>query len=103
MVHSQAARAAAHRVPAVGITIYGCEPDEAVLFRQMATRLGVTPIITEAAVSEDTVGLAFGNRCISIGHKEHVTNATLLALSNAGVAYVSTRSVGYNHIDVKYA
>ena len=49
------------------------------------------------------VGLALGNRCISIGHKTQVTNATLLALSEAGVTYISTRSVGCNHIDVEYA
>jgi D-specific alpha-keto acid dehydrogenase len=69
----------------------------------MAPRLGLTPIITEAAVAEDTIGLALGNRCISIGHKTHVTNSTLLALSEAGVRYISTRSVGYNHIDTTYA
>jgi D-specific alpha-keto acid dehydrogenase len=73
------------------------------VFREMAPRLGVVPTITEAAVSEDNVGLALGNRCISIGHKTQVTKRTLLALSEAGVAYVSTRSVGCNHIDVDYA
>lgn len=89
--------------PTVGVTIYGCGQDEAVLFGAMAPRLGVAPTITEAAVSEGNVGLALGNRCISIGHKTHVTNATLLALSRAGVTYISTRSVGCNHIDVDYA
>jgi D-specific alpha-keto acid dehydrogenase len=87
----------------MGITIYGCGQDEAALFREMAPRLGVVPTITEEAVSEGNVGLALGNRCISIGHKTQVTNSTLLALRNAGVAYISTRSVGYNHIDVNYA
>jgi D-specific alpha-keto acid dehydrogenase len=90
-------------VPTTGITIYGCGQDEAALFREMSASLGVVPTITEAAVSEGNVGLALGNRCISIGHKTHVTNATLLALSEAGVAYISTRSVGYNHLDVDYA
>jgi D-specific alpha-keto acid dehydrogenase len=69
----------------------------------MAPRLGVVPTITEAPLSEATIDLALGNRCISIGHKTQVTNPTLLALSAAGVAYISTRSVGYNHIDVTYA
>src|SRR2546423_2777602 len=69
----------------------------------MAPRLGVVPTITEEAVSEGNIGLALGNRCISIGHTTQVTNATLLALSEAGVTYISTRSVGYNHIDVDYA
>jgi D-specific alpha-keto acid dehydrogenase len=89
--------------PALGMTIYGCEPDEALLFRQMAPRFGVTPTITDAPVSEVNVELASGNRCVSVGHKTPVTNETLLALSQVGVAYVSTRSVGYDHIDVGYA
>jgi D-specific alpha-keto acid dehydrogenase len=87
----------------MGITIYGCGQDEAVLFREMAPRFGVKPTITEAAVSEANIGLAFGTRCISVGHKTQVTNPTLLALSRAGVEYISTRSIGYNHINVKYA
>src|ERR1017187_899977 len=89
--------------PATGITIYGCERDEAVFFRQMAPGLGLLPVITEAAVSEANIGLADGNRCISVGHKAQVANATLLALSRAGVRYISTRSIGYNHINVEYA
>src|ERR1700677_4994971 len=90
-------------VPSTGITVYGCEPDEAAAFREVAPRFGVVPTITEAAVSEVNVELAAGNLCISIGHKTAVANSALLALSRAGVRYVSTRSIGYNHIDVNYA
>lgn len=114
MTYSEPALTAARRSPssasppsraerAVGITIYGCGPDEAVLFRRMAPRFGIEPTIIEAAIGEDNVALAAGNRCISVGHKTHITDATLLALSRAGVEYISTRSIGYNHIDVKYA
>jgi len=85
------------------IAIYGCGPDEAVLFRSLAPSFGVMPIITDAPISEANTGLASGIRCISVGHKTHITNATLLALGHAGVAYVSTRSIGCNHIDVEYA
>ncbi|QCX80577.1 D-specific alpha-keto acid dehydrogenase [Streptomyces sp. YIM 121038] len=63
----------------------------------------MVPTITKAAVSEANIDLAVGNRCISIGHKTRVTRATLSALSRAGVEYLSTRSVGYNHIDVRHA
>ncbi|HWM74317.1 MAG TPA: D-isomer specific 2-hydroxyacid dehydrogenase family protein [Nocardioides sp.] len=87
----------------IDVTIYGCDQDEAGLFRELAPRFAVVPTITEQPVSEATVGLASGKRCISVGHKTRVANATLLALSRAGVQYVSTRSVGYNHIDVDYA
>jgi D-specific alpha-keto acid dehydrogenase len=69
----------------------------------MAPRFGVMPVITEAAVSEATVELAAGHRCVSIGHKTQVTNSALLALSQVGIRYISTRSIGYNHIDVAYA
>ncbi|MFJ5262600.1 D-lactate dehydrogenase VanH [Streptomyces sp. NPDC088387] len=114
MTYSEPARTAARRtwspvlpsasdVPAAEITVYGCGQDEAALFRETAPLFGVVPVITEDAVSESNVELAFGNRCISVGHKTRITNSTLLALSRAGVAYISTRSIGYNHIDVAYA
>ena len=86
-----------------GITIYGCGRDEAVLFREAAPRFGVVPAMTEAAVSEATIELALGNRCISVGHKTRITIPTLFALSQAGVEYISTRSIGCNHINVAYA
>jgi D-specific alpha-keto acid dehydrogenase len=86
-----------------GITVYGCEEDECVLFREMAARLGVTLTMTESAISEALVELARGTRCISVGHKTPVMNSTLRALSQTGVGYVSTRSIGYDHIDVGYA
>ncbi|MCW2768315.1 MAG: D-isomer specific 2-hydroxyacid dehydrogenase NAD-binding protein [Nocardioides sp.] len=85
------------------ITIYGCGSDEAALFRELAPRFGVLPTMTEEVTTEDTVDLASGMTCISVGHKTRVTNSTLLALSRLGVRYVSTRSVGCNHIDVDYA
>lgn len=86
-----------------GITVYGCGQDEAVFFRKMAPRFGVLPTITDAALSEVNIELTFGNRCVSVGHKTPIANSVLLALSRAGVRYLSTRSIGYNHIDVKYA
>ena len=85
------------------ITVYGCEQDEAALFREMAPGFGVVPTITADAVSEANIELAFGNRCISVGHKTRITHSTLHALGRAGVAYISTRSIGCNHIDVEHA
>jgi D-specific alpha-keto acid dehydrogenase len=111
MTNSEPARATARRggspvaadAPATGITVYECGPDEAALFREMAPRFGVRPAITEAAVGAGNVDLVAGNRCISVGHKTRITDATLLALGRAGVRYISTRSIGCNHIDVAYA
>ena len=114
MTYSEPARTAARRtrspassspsaVPAIGITIYGCGQDEAALFREMAPRFGVMPTITEAAASEANIELTSGRQCISVGHKTQITSSTLFALSQAGVEYISTRSIGYNHINVSYA
>jgi D-specific alpha-keto acid dehydrogenase len=89
--------------PTTGLTIYGCGQDEAELFRALAPRFGILPTITDAPVCEENVELAYGNRCVSVGHKTEVTNSTLLALSRAGVQYISTRSVGCNHIDLRFA
>lgn len=88
---------------AFGITIYGCGQDEAVLFEEVAPRFGVVPRITGAAVSEDNLELACGNRCISVGHKTRIADSTLLALSHAGITHITTRSVGSDHLDVRYA
>lgn len=87
----------------LGITVYGCGQDEAVLFREMAVRFGIMPTITAAPVSEANIELASGNRCISVSHKTQITHSILRTLRQVGVAYISTRSSGCNHIDVDFA
>ncbi|WP_328701686.1 D-isomer specific 2-hydroxyacid dehydrogenase family protein [Amycolatopsis pittospori] len=87
----------------MGMTVYGCGEDEAALFREMAPRVGILPTITEEAVSEATAALASGNLCVSVGHKTPITDRALLALRRSGVLYLSTRSIGFNHLDVDYA
>ncbi|MFD2472695.1 D-isomer specific 2-hydroxyacid dehydrogenase family protein [Amycolatopsis silviterrae] len=107
MTYREPARAADRRAGSLasstGITFYGCEPGEAALIREAVSRLGVTPTVTSAALSEATAELAAGNRCVSVGHKTRIANAALHALSRAGVRYLSTRSIGCNHLDLAYA
>jgi D-specific alpha-keto acid dehydrogenase len=86
-----------------GITAYGCGQDEAVLFRRLARHFDMMPTITEQPVSETNIGLVSGNRCISVNHKTQITRPILWALSQVGVQYISTRSAGYNHIDIDFA
>jgi D-specific alpha-keto acid dehydrogenase len=93
----------ADRMKNIGITIYGCGHDEAEAFNELSPRFGVTPAITSSAVSETTVMLAHGNRCISVGHRSGVSESVLRALKTSGVRYISTRSIGCDHIDVKAA
>jgi D-specific alpha-keto acid dehydrogenase len=85
------------------VTVFGCAPDEAAAFGEVAPEVHVRATVTSAELSASTVELARGSRCVSVGHKAPIANADLLALSRMGVTYVSTRSIGYDHIDVGYA
>lgn len=87
----------------IGITVFGCEKDEAGVFQELSPRFGVMPTITKATVAECGAIPANGNRCISVGHKSPVAETHLAALQKAGVKYISTRSIGTDHIDTKAA
>ncbi|EGD41759.1 D-lactate dehydrogenase [Nocardioidaceae bacterium Broad-1] len=87
----------------VGVTVYGCAPDEGRLFDSLAPAHGVSLTMTPEPVSEENAELAHGDRCISVSHKTPISNETLLALKKVGIRYISTRSVGYDHIDVDFA
>jgi D-specific alpha-keto acid dehydrogenase len=85
------------------ITVYGCDPAEAALFRSTAARFAVRVRITTQALTEATADLARGCRCVSVGHRTRVSDAALTALRRVGVQYVSTRSIGCDHLDVGHA
>lgn len=85
------------------ITVYGCEKEEARLFQEISPRFRVLPTVTNAPVSADNAVLARGNRCISVSHKARIAPSALFALKDMGVEYISTRSIGDNHIDVETA
>jgi len=86
-----------------GLTIFGCELDEATLFRDLAPRAGIVPTITAAPPTADTARLAGGGRWVSVGHKSRIDEATLAGFRRAGVRYLSTRSAGSDHIDLAAA
>jgi D-specific alpha-keto acid dehydrogenase len=87
----------------LGITVYGCEPDEADRFRALSPRFGIVPTTTRVAVSAASIASVAGNRCISVGHRSEITGPMLRALREAGVEHLSTRSIGVDHIDVDAA
>jgi D-specific alpha-keto acid dehydrogenase len=88
---------------ALRITIYGCTQDESASFRKRAPRFGVFATISDAAVSEANLELVLGHSCISVDHKTQISGSLLWSLRQAGVRYISTRSVGYDHIDLECA
>lgn len=90
-------------VTTTDVTVYGCTPDEADLFRELAPGLGVRPTLTDEPLHEANAELARGSRCVSVDHRTEVAAGTLQALRRVGVEHVVTRSIGYDHIDVAYA
>jgi D-specific alpha-keto acid dehydrogenase len=86
-----------------GLTVFGCTRDEAAAFRVLAPRFGLPLTLTGSAPTEETVELAHGDRCVSVSHRTPVSHATLRALHRSGVTYLSSRSVGTDHIDAEYA
>jgi D-specific alpha-keto acid dehydrogenase len=91
------------QVAALGITIYGCEQDEADKFYELCPRFWIVPTILSAGVSEASVISVPRNRCISVGHKSDISGRVLRVLKEAGVEYISTRSIGFDHIDLHAA
>ncbi|KYH30440.1 D-specific alpha-keto acid dehydrogenase [Clostridium tepidiprofundi DSM 19306] len=82
---------------------YSCSLEEEELFKQYAKEHGIKLIITSQNISEETAGLSLGCRCISINHSTKVTVPLLDTLYKNGVRYISTRTVGYDHIDIEHA
>jgi D-specific alpha-keto acid dehydrogenase len=87
----------------IGITVFGCERDEAAAFHRLSPRYGVRPTVVRDALSEANAGLTAGNQCVSVGHKSAVAEPALAALKRAGARYISARSVGVDHIDTAAA
>lgn len=82
------------------IAFYGCEDCEKVLFAKAAEKYEVEIKIIEQMISIENASMTKGYSCISVNHKSQITNEILCELKKYGVKYISTRSVGFNHIDL---
>lgn len=85
------------------ITVFDCEEDETELFYELSPRFGIEPVMTKLPAAKYEHNPELLNACISVGHKSRITEANLLALKESGVKYISTRSIGYDHIDTDAA
>lgn len=76
--------------------------DEEAYYKKFGEQYGVDLNLVEAPPAPDTAHLAAGSLCASI-ITARVTARTLDALWASGVRYLSTRTIGYDHIDVAHA
>jgi D-lactate dehydrogenase len=85
------------------IMVYEARADELPALRAQEAALGVALDITEKVPSLETAALAEGSEGVSILGQGNIDSALLDAWRGCGVRYLSTRTVGYNHIDLEHA
>lgn len=81
---------------------YNCRSDELVYFQKFSEQYHIDLITSREAPSPETVAAAQGCRCISI-ITTPMTRDLLQQFYDAGVRFLSTRSIGYDHIDLTAA
>ena len=83
--------------------VFGCRPyDEEAMFRSLAQQYQITLGITAEQPSVDNAALARGYDAVSVVAVP-ITAEILTALRQNGVTLVSTRTIGYDHIDLNAA
>ena len=85
------------------VTVYSCrEFDEKEMFIQYGKEFGIELILCPDAPGLDNVALAEGSECMNI-LTTPMTAELLAAFHKAGIRYLVTRTIGYDHIDTAAA
>lgn len=84
------------------ILAYSHRSDETEFFKEFSKKYNVEVVLTEKAPSMETAELAKGFDCISI--ITTIVNSELVnKFHELGVKFISTRTIGYDHIDLNEA
>ena len=84
------------------ILAYSHRPDETEFFKKFKNKYNIDIELCEQAPNMNNVNLAKGFDCISI-ITTHINEELLTEFHNIGVKFISTRTIGYDHIDLKKA
>lgn len=85
------------------VTVYNCrEFDEKELFLKYAEELGLEVVLCPDAPDKENAVLAKGSGCIDIITSK-MPEELLEVFASYGVKYVTTRTIGFDHIDVAAA
>ncbi len=85
------------------IMVYEARQDEQAELDRQSRELGVELAVTAEVPTPENAGLAEGCLGVSILGQGRIDGALLDAWRAMGVAYLSTRTVGYDHIDLAHA
>lgn len=69
--------------------------------KAVATECGVDVVIVEQPLSMDNVHLAKGYEAISCAAKCTLNREVLTQLKDCGVKYISTKTIGYENLDLE--
>lgn len=85
------------------VTVYNCRSfDEKELFEKYGTELEMELVLCPDAPDKENAILAKGSECIDILTSK-MPKELLKVFADYGVKYITTRTIGYDHIDVKAA
>lgn len=85
------------------VTVYNCRDfDEKALFEKYGKELRIELVLCPDAPDKENAALAEGSECIDILTSK-MPKELLEVFAGYGVKYVTTRTIGYDHIDVKAA
>lgn len=85
------------------VTVYNCrEFDEKELFLKYGKELSLELVLCKDAPNAENAALAEGSECIDIITSK-MTKELLTIFASYGVKYVTTRTIGYDHIDTEAA
>lgn len=85
------------------VTVYNCRPfDEKDMFERFGKELDIELVLCPDAPNAENAALAKGSECIDIITSKMPADL-LKVFADYGVRYVTTRTIGYDHIDVKAA
>lgn len=84
------------------ITAYSCRKDELDFFAQFGKKYNAQITLHTEPPTPETAGLAAGSACVSM-ITTPMTEPLLEKFKNLGVGFISTRSIGYDHIDIAAA
>lgn len=85
------------------VTVYNCRPfDEKELFIEYAKEIGIELVLCGDAPDLENVSLCKGSRCVDVITSK-IDAPLIRAFWENGIEYISTRTIGYDHIDIEAA
>ncbi len=90
-------------MPELKITAYEVRPDEETLLEQLSQQHGFILTTTDKPLTMETLPLAEGSVGVTTLGQSDINEEMFRGLASLGIMGYSTRTVGYNHVDLNGA